>query len=50
MMYITDVPCECRKCGWKGTVGDCYPDDDGDLTCPKCPNVVEVQYKEDNDE
>lgn len=41
-MRITEVSCECRGCGWTGTVLECEPDVDGDggLGCPICFCVV----------
>jgi hypothetical protein len=38
---ITEQRCGCT-CGWKGTVGDTEPDDDGELTCPKCGKIIVV--------
>jgi len=40
---ITDVKVRCPKCGWRGTIGDCEPDVDGDgnLGCPECLTVVD---------
>ena len=37
---ITDVEALCSNCGWKGTVGDCEPDDDGSLICPNCGGEI----------
>ena len=39
-MKITEVVVRCQ-CGWKGTVEDCEPGDDGQLLCPECASDVE---------
>ena len=33
---ITEVPCSCMLCDWRGLSGECLPDDDGGLLCPRC--------------
>lgn len=47
MRRITEAPCHCGVCGWKGTVGECEPDVDGDggIGCPVCfPSDVNIQH------
>lgn len=41
---ITSVPCKCPQCDWRGCVGDCEPDVDGDgsLGCPRCFTIISV--------
>lgn len=43
-MRITDVPCLCRNCDWRGIVDECEGDADGDggLGCPRCGKIVTV--------
>ena len=44
---ITEIPCSCAKCAWRGVTGDCEPDDDGCLVCPKCNHYrVDIHYNE----
>lgn len=48
MRRITDVIMCCPKCKWVGLVGETEPDfdDDGNLGCPECGNIVEEVPKE----
>lgn len=42
---IHDQAMVCIACGWRGTVGDCEPDVDGDgsLGCPLCDAIAEME-------
>lgn len=46
MYSILDVKAKCKNCKWIGTVKDCEPDDDGELTCPKCLTIIVVRVPE----
>lgn len=46
MRRITEVPCECPRCLWDGTTGDCEAREDGELCCPLCFSVVVIDYSE----
>jgi hypothetical protein len=42
---ITDIPCECIACLWKGVTGQCDGADlDGNPCCPKCGAAVFIDY------
>jgi len=43
---ITSVSCKCH-CGWRGCVGDCFPDvdEEGSLGCPMCLAVLTVTMR-----
>jgi hypothetical protein len=38
---ITEIPCDCALCFWSGVTGDCEPDDEGTLCCPRCMLAAE---------
>lgn len=46
---ITKIPCHCTLCFWSGVTGDCEPDDEGTLCCPRCAlaaQPVVIEYNE----
>lgn len=46
---ITAIPCNCPLCFWSGITGDCEPDDEGALCCPRCElaaQPVVIEYNE----
>lgn len=44
---ITAVPASCSDCSWLGTVGECEPNEDGELTCPQCRELLVVKLERD---
>lgn len=42
---ITATPAVCGHCPWQGTVGACEPNDDGELTCPQCGQIIVIRLQ-----
>lgn len=43
-------PVNCPKCGWRGPVVGCEPDDEGELHCPNCTSLLVVTVNEETSE
>lgn len=43
---ITAVPLRCADCSWMGRLEAAEPNDDGELCCPQCLNVIVVKTPE----
>jgi len=42
---IRELNCKCN-CGWSGILDDCEIDEDDNLLCPKCFEMIEVENVE----